>query len=72
MVPVGAMTKTFGGEYNCLFGDSLWEDLHCCIAYTQVESLDKEAHEEDMHLFTPTVALGSGLVGKLLFMMLVL
>nr|POE74849.1 hypothetical protein CFP56_22049 [Quercus suber] len=31
----GAMPETFGGEFNCLFGDSLWEDLHCCTAYTQ-------------------------------------
>ena len=43
MVPVGAMPKTFGGEYNCLFRDSLCEDPHCCTAYTQAESLDKEA-----------------------------
>ena len=57
MVPVRAMSETFGGEYNCLFGDSLLEDLHCCTAYTQAESLDKEAQEEDMHLFAPTVAL---------------
>ncbi|XP_065617145.1 uncharacterized protein LOC111993418 isoform X2 [Quercus suber] len=57
MVPVGAMPKTFGGEYNCLFGDSLWEDPHCFIASTQAESLDKEAQEEDMHPFAPTVAL---------------
>ena len=57
MVPVGAMLETFGGEYNCLFWDSLWEDLHCCTAYTQAESLDKEAQEVDMRLFAPTVAL---------------
>ncbi|KAF3958984.1 hypothetical protein CMV_016161 [Castanea mollissima] len=53
----GVMPETFGGEYNCLFGDSLWEDPHCCTAYIQVESLDKEAQEEDMHLFAPTMAL---------------
>nr|XP_023881033.1 uncharacterized protein LOC111993429 [Quercus suber] len=53
----GAMPETFGGEYNCLFGDNLWEDPHCCTAYTQAESLDKEAQEEDMHLFAPMVAL---------------
>nr|POE73357.1 hypothetical protein CFP56_64050 [Quercus suber] len=52
----GAMLETFGGEYNCLSGDSLWEDPHCCTAYTQAESLDKEAQEEDMHLFAPTTA----------------
>ena len=57
MVPVGAMPESFGGEYNCLFGDSLLEDLHCCTAYTQAKSLEKEAQEEDMHLFAPTVAL---------------
>ena len=56
-VPVGAMPETFGGEYNFLFGDSLWEDPHCCTVYTQAKSLDKEAQEEDMHLFAPTVAL---------------
>ena len=43
MVPVGDMPESFGGEYNCLSGDSLWEDPHCCTAYTQAESLDKEA-----------------------------
>ena len=57
MVPVGAMPETFGGEYNCLFGDSLWEGPHCCTAYSQAESLDKKAQEEDMHLFAPIVAL---------------
>ena len=57
MVLVGAMSGSFGREYNCLFGDSLWEDPHCCTAYTQAESLDKEAPKEDMHLFAPTVAL---------------
>ena len=57
IVPVGAMPETFRGEYNYLFGDSLWEDPHCCTAYTQAKSLDKEAQEEDMHLFAPTMAL---------------
>ena len=57
MVPVGAMPESFGAEYNCLFGDSLWEDPHCCTAYTQAKSLDKEAPEEDIHLFAPMVAL---------------
>ena len=57
MIPVGAMPKTFGGEYNYLFGDILWEDPHCCTAYIQAESLDKEPQEEDMHFFAPTVAL---------------
>ena len=57
MVPVGTMPATFGGEYNCLFGDSILEDPNCCTAYTQAESLDKEAQEEDMHLFAPMVVL---------------
>ena len=57
MVLVGAMLETFGGEYNCLFGDSLWEDLHCYTTYTQAESLDKQDQEEDTHLFAPTMAL---------------
>ena len=57
MVLVGAMPETFRGEYNYLFGDNLWEDPHCYIAYTQAKSLDKEAQEEDIHLFAPTVAL---------------
>ena len=51
------MLETFGGEYNCLFGDSLWEDLHCYTTYTQAESLDKQDQEEDTHLFAPTMAL---------------
>nr|POE73367.1 hypothetical protein CFP56_64060 [Quercus suber] len=41
--PESMLPETFGGEYNCLFGDSLWEDPHCFTAYTQAESLDKEA-----------------------------
>ena len=49
--------KNLGGEYNCLFGDILWEDPYCCTTYTQAESLDKEAQEEDVHLFAPMVAL---------------
>ena len=57
MVPVGDMPESFGGEYNCLSGDSLWEDPHCCTAYTHAESLDKESPEEDMHLFAPMVTL---------------
>ena len=70
MVLVGAMPETFGGEYNCLFRDSLWEDPHCCTAYTQAESLDKEAQEGDNASFCPYG--GSGSAGKLLFTMLIL
>ena len=70
MVPVGAMPESFGGEYNCLFGDSLWEGPHCYTAYTQAKSLDKEAPEE--HICHPLPCNGSGSAGKLLFTMLVL
>ena len=43
---------------------------HCCTAYTWAGSLDKEAPEEHMH--HPCPYGGSGLVGKLLSIMLVL
>ncbi len=69
-VPIGAMQESFGGEYNCLFGDRLWEDPHCCTAYTRDGSLDKEAPEENMCLSRPYG--GSGSAGKLLSIMLVL
>ncbi|KAF3952649.1 hypothetical protein CMV_021818 [Castanea mollissima] len=41
------------GEYNCIFGKRLWDDPHCCTAYTQAGSLEKEAPEEHMLLFCP-------------------
>ncbi|KAM4115962.1 hypothetical protein ACJW30_02G014300 [Castanea mollissima] len=42
-VPVGAMPESFEGEYNRLFGDILWEHPHFCTAYTQAETLDRDA-----------------------------
>jgi hypothetical protein len=32
-VSIGFMQKSYGGKYNCLFGDRMWEDTHCCAAY---------------------------------------
>ena len=58
------MQESSGGEYNCLFGDGLWEDPHCGTAYTRAGSLDKEAPEEHMRLSCPYS--GSGSAGKLL------
>ena len=67
-VPVGAMPESFDGEYNRLFGDILWEDPHCCTAYTQAESLNKDAPKE--HKPLSRTYSGSGSAGKLLFIML--
>ena len=70
-VPVGAkQAGKLWREYNCIFGKRLWDDPHCCIAYTQAGSLEKEAPEEHMRLFCPYS--GSVSAGKLLFIMLVL
>ena len=43
-VPVGAMTESFGGEYNYIW-DRMLEDPHCCNAYSLAGSLEKEAPE---------------------------
>lgn len=57
------MQESFGGEYNCLLGDRLWEDPHCCAAYIRTGSLDKEAAEEHMYLSCTNG--GSGSAGEL-------
>lgn len=62
-VPAGAMQESFRGEYNCLFGDRLWEDPYCCAAYVRNGSLDKEAPEE--HMCLSRSYCGSGPAGEL-------
>ncbi|XP_050254099.1 uncharacterized protein LOC126700122 [Quercus robur] len=60
-VPVGARPESFGGEYNCLFGD---KQTHCCTPYTRAGPLDKEAPEE--HIRHPLPCNGSGSAGHIL------
>uniref|UniRef100_A0A7N2MVU1 ADP-ribosyl cyclase/cyclic ADP-ribose hydrolase n=1 Tax=Quercus lobata TaxID=97700 RepID=A0A7N2MVU1_QUELO len=46
-----ATQKLKDSRKNIIF--KLWDDPHCCTAYTQAGSLEKEAPEEHMHLYCP-------------------
>ena len=67
-VSVGAVPKSIGGKYNCIFGDRLWEDPHCCAAYAWDGSFDTEAPEKHVCLSCPYCGACSS--GELLYLLL--
>lgn len=67
-VSVGVMQKSYGGKYNCVFRDRVWEDPHCCASYVWDGSFDSETAEEHMCLSCPYCGFSPS--GELLYILL--